>query len=204
MVKELRPALLVLVVLSVITGLIYPLAVTGIAQLTFPKQANGSLVEKDGHVVGSSLIGQNFTQPGYFWGRPSATTAADPDDATKSVAAPYNASNSAGSNLAPSAKAQADAVAERAGALKAANPDEIDPPPADLLTASASGLDPEISPTTAMWQAKRVAANRRAPLEEVRKLVAAHTKGRDLGVLGEPRVNVLELNMALDERWPLK
>lgn len=204
MLKELRPSLILLVMLTIVTGLAYPFAVTGLARIAFPFQAEGSLLERNGTVVGSALIGQSFTEPGYFWSRPSATTAPDPADPAKSVAAPYNAANSGASNLAPSAKALADAVAEREAALKAANPDETEPVPADLLTSSASGLDPHITPAAASWQVKRIAAARRVPVDELRALVARFTEGRDLGVLGEPHVNVLKLNMALDERWPMK
>jgi len=203
MLKELRPSLMLLVVLTIITGLAYPFAVTGVAKLVFPWQASGSLIEKNGQVVGSALIGQNFSKPGYFWSRPSATTTTDPNDATKSIDAPYNAANSGASNLAPSAKALADLVASREAALKAANPGQTEPVPADLLMASGSGLDPDISPQAAEWQLKRVAAARHIPEAELRKLVAAQTEGRFLGVLGEPRVNVLKLNMALDEHWPI-
>lgn len=193
MLKELKPALLMLLVLTVLTGIIYPLAVTGVAQALFPRQANGSLIEKDGKVVGSALIGQPFTGPHYFNGRPSATAPT-----------PYNAANSGASNLAPSAKALVDGVAERVASVKAANPGETGPMPADLVTTSASGLDPHISPAAAAFQIKRVANLRHAPHEEVRKLVAEHTSARTLGVLGEPAVNVLTLNLALNERWPMK
>ena len=193
MLKELKPALLMLLVLTVITGIIYPLAVTGVAQTQFPSQANGSLIEKDGKVVGSALIGQAFTGPHYFNGRPSATTPT-----------PYNAANSGASNLAPSAKALVDGVAERVEAVKVANPGEVGPIPADLVTASASGLDPHISPAAAAYQIKRVATLRHAPYDEVRKLVVEHISGRTIGVLGEPTVNVLALNLALDQRWPMK
>lgn len=202
MLRELRPALMVLVIMTILTGIAYPLAITGLAQVTFPWQANGSLVEKDGHVVGSVLIGQQFTDPAYFWSRPSATTAPDPNDATKTVAAPYNAANSGGSNLAPSAKVLVDGAQAAVETLKAAHPDQKGPVPVDLVTTSASGLDPHISPAAAMYQVKRVALARHAPMEEVQKLVAAHIEGRELGVLGEPRVNVLRLNMALDDKWP--
>lgn len=204
MLRELRPALMVLVIMTLLTGIAYPLAVTGLAQVSFPWQANGSLIEKNGHVVGSALIGQQFASPAYFWSRPSATTAPDPNDATKTVPAPYNAANSGGSNLAPSAKALVDGALAAADAVKAAHPDQKGPVPVDLVTASASGLDPHISPAAAMYQVKRVALARHAPMEEVQKLVAAHTEGRELGILGEPRVNVLKLNLALDERWPRK
>lgn len=204
MLKELKPALLTLLVLTVITGIVYPLAVTGVAQALFPRQANGSLIEKDGKVVGSALIGQPFSGPHYFHGRPSATMGPDPADPTKSVSQPYNAANSGASNLAPSAKALIDGVAERVEAVKTANPGETGPVPADLVTTSASGLDPHISPAAAAYQVKRVATQRHAPQEEVRKLVAEHTTGRTLGVLGEPAVNALTLNMALDQRWPMR
>ena len=190
--KDLRSSALLLLALTAITGLAYPAAVTAMARLAFPWQAGGSLIEKDGKVVGSELIGQAFTSAGYFWGRPSATTP------------PYNAANSGGSNLAPSAKALADAVAARKAALSDAHPDQADPVPADLLTASASGLDPHITPAAAAWQVKRVAAARGATVDELRKLVAGLTEGRELGALGEPRINVLKLNMALDERWPMQ
>ncbi len=190
--KEFRSCLALLVVLTVITGFAYPGTVTVLAHLAFPWQAHGSLIEKDGKVTGSRLIGQSFTSPGYFWGRPSAT------------AKPYDAANSAGSNLAPSAKALADTVADRKATLTEAHPGQSDPVPADLLTASASGLDPHISPAAAAWQVKRVANARHVPQDEIRALVARFTEGRELGVLGEPRVKVLDLNMALDEHWPLR
>ena len=204
MFKELRSSLTLLALLTIITGLAYPFAVTGLAGLAFPWQANGSLMEKGGRVVGSALIGQTFTGPGYFWGRPSATTTPDPGDPSKSVAAPYNAANSGASNLAPSAKALAETVAERDAMLRAAHPDEFSPVPADLLTSSASGLDPHITPAAAAWQIKRVAMARHIPMEELRQMVTDHLEGRELGVLGEPRINVLRLNLALDERWPMR
>jgi K+-transporting ATPase ATPase C chain len=203
MLKELRPALVLLVVMTVVTGIAYPLAVTGLSQAIFPWQAQGSLIEKDGRVVGAANIGQSFTGPAYFWGRPSATTAADPADPAKSVAAPYNAANSMGSNLAPTSKALADGVAGAVEAVRAAHPDQQGAVPVDLVTASASGLDPHITPAAAAYQVKRVALARRVPVEEVQKLLAANTEGRELGILGEPRVNVLRLNMALDDKWPL-
>ncbi|MCR6630557.1 MAG: potassium-transporting ATPase subunit KdpC [Magnetospirillum sp.] len=203
MLKEFRPALVLLVAMTIVTGILYPLVVTGLAQLAFPWQANGSLIEKDGHVAGSALIGQSFTGPAYFWGRPSATTGADPADPAKTVAAPYNAANSMGSNLAPTSKALAEGVAAAVEAAKAAHPDQKGPVPVDLVTASASGLDPHISPAAASYQVKRVALARRIPIEEVQKLLAAHIEGRELGILGEPRINVLNLNLALDEKWPL-
>lgn len=203
MLKELRPALVLLVIMTVLTGVVYPLAVTGLAQIAFPWQAQGSLIEKDGTVIGSALIGQSFTGPAYFWSRPSATTGADPADPTKTVAAPYNAANSMGSNLAPTSKALVDGVAAAVETVKAAHPDQKGPVPVDLVTSSASGLDPDISPAAAGWQVKRIALARHVPVEEVQKLVTAHTQGRELGILGEPRVNVLKLNLALDEKWPL-
>lgn len=203
MLKEIRPALVLLAVMTVLTGIAYPLAVTGLSQALFPWQAQGSLIEKDGRVVGAASIGQSFTGPAYFWGRPSATTAADPNDPTKTVAAPYNAANSMGSNLAPTSQALADGVAAAVDAAKAAHPDQKGPVPVDLVTASASGLDPHITPAAAAYQVKRVALARRVPVEEVQKLLAGQVEGRELGILGEPRVNVLRLNMALDAKWPL-
>jgi K+-transporting ATPase ATPase C chain len=196
MLNELRPALVLMVVLTVITGLAYPLAVTGIAQAVLPHQANGSLVERDGKVVGSALIGQVFASDRYFQGRPSATTDTDPNDATKTVPAPYNASNSGGSNLAPTAKALVDRVQADVGKLKTENPGAAIP--ADLVTTSASGLDPDISPDAALFQVPRIARVRGLPEERVRALVAQSTRNRTLGVLGERRVNVLALNLALD------
>lgn len=204
MLKELRPSLALLVAMTIITGLAYPFAITGMAAMVFPWQAHGSLVERNGHVVGSVLIGQQFNGPGYFWGRPSATTAPDPQDAAKSVAAPYNAANSGASNLAPSAKALADGIAEREAILRTAHPGESDPVPADLVTASASGLDPHITPAAATWQIKRVAMARHVPMDQIRDLVAKNLETRELGVLGEPRINLLKLNLALDERWPMR
>jgi potassium-transporting ATPase KdpC subunit len=197
MLREIRPALVVLVALTVITGLIYPLAMTGVAQLLFPRQAEGSLIERNGHVVGSALIGQNFTSDKYFHGRPSATTAPDPNDPNKTVAAPYNAANSGGSNLGPSNKALIDRVQADMEKLKQENPSM--PVPADLVTTSASGLDPDISPEAAFFQVPRVAKARNLTENQVRQLVADHVEDRFLGLLGEPRVNVLKLNLALDE-----
>jgi K+-transporting ATPase ATPase C chain len=196
MVREIRPALVVLVVLTLITGLIYPLAMTGIAVLIFPHQAQGSLVERDGKIVGSELIGQAFTGDKYFHGRPSATNTPDPKDATKTVPAPYNAANSGGSNLGPSNKALIARVTGDLDALKNGNPSE--PVPADLVTTSASGLDPHISPEAALFQVPRIAKARNLPEDRIRQLVEEHTEGRFLGVLGEPRVNALLLNLALD------
>lgn len=202
MLKEIRPALVLLVIMTVITGIAYPLAVTGLSQALFPWQAQGSLIEKDGRVIGAANIGQSFTGPAYFWGRPSATTAADPNDPTKTVAAPYNAANSMGSNLAPTSQTLADGVAAAVAAVQAAHPDQSGAVPVDLVTTSSSGLDPHLSPAAAAYQVKRVALARHVAVEEVQKLVAAQTEGRELGILGEPRVNVLKLNLALDEKWP--
>jgi len=196
MVREIRPAVVILIVLTLITGLIYPLAMTGIAVLLFPHQAQGSLVERDGKIVGSELIGQAFTGDKYFHGRPSATNTPDPNDATKTVPAPYNAANSGGSNLGPSNKALIDRVQGDIDALKKENPSE--PVPADLVTTSASGLDPHISPEAAQFQVPRIAKARNLSEDRIRQLVEEHTEGRFLGVLGEPRVNVLLLNLALD------
>src|SRR5580692_10005765 len=187
MLREIRPAIVVLVALTFITGFAYPLAMTGIAEVLFPRQAQGSLIEQDGKVVGSALIGQVFESDKYFHGRPSATTATDPNDATKTVAAPYNAENSGGSNLGPSNKALIDRVKGDMDKLKAENPSmQV---PADLVTTSASGLDPDISPEAAFFQIPRVAKARNLPPERVRQLVEDHTDGRLFGLLGEPRVN---------------
>jgi potassium-transporting ATPase KdpC subunit len=197
MLREIRPAIVVLVALTLITGLVYPLAMTGVAQVIFPYQANGSMIERDGKVVGSALIGQNFTSDKYFHGRPSATTAPDPKDPTKTIAAPNNAVNSGGSNLGPSNKALIDRVQGDIDKLKQENPSS--PVPADLVTTSASGLDPHISPEAALFQIPRIAKARNLPEERIRQLVADHTEGRLFGLLGEPRVNVLLLNLALDQ-----
>jgi len=180
----------------VITGLAYPLAMTAIAGVIFPKQAQGSLIERDGKVVGSALIGQEFKDDKYFRGRLSATTAPDPADSTKTVSAPYNAANSGGSNLGPTSKALNDRLKEDVEKLKAENP-KADVP-VDLVTTSASGLDPEISPDAALFQVPRVAKARNIPEDRVRALVNENTQGRLAGLLGEPRVNVLALNLALD------
>jgi potassium-transporting ATPase KdpC subunit len=192
MLSHFRSALVLLVVMTALTGLAYPLGVTAVARLAFPEQAAGSLIERDGRVIGSALIGQEFTAPGYFHGRPSAAGTG------------YDAANSGGSNLAPSSAKLAEAVAARVAALKAENPDETGPVPADLVTASASGLDPDISPAGAAWQVKRVAAARGVPTFDIQALVVRETQGRELGLLGEPRVNVLKLNLALDERFPMR
>jgi potassium-transporting ATPase KdpC subunit len=197
MLREIRPAIVVLVALTLICGLVYPLAMTAIAQLAFPYQAQGSLIERNGTVVGSELIGQQFDSDKYFHGRPSATTAPDPKDPTKTIPAPYNALNSGGSNLGPSNKALIDRVKGDMDKLKAENPSGT--VPADLVTTSASGLDPDISPEAALFQVPRVAKARNLPEERIRDLVADHTEGRLFGLLGEPRVNVLKLNLALDQ-----
>ncbi|MEH2471380.1 K+-transporting ATPase ATPase C chain [Nitrobacteraceae bacterium AZCC 2161] len=196
MLKEIRPAIVLLLALTAITGLGYPLAMTGVAELIFPVQAQGSLIERDGKVVGSSLIGQEFTSDEYFHGRPSATTSPDPKDATKTVPQPYNAINSMGSNLGPTSKALIDRVTEDVDKLKAENPSA--PVPVDLVTTSGSGLDPNISPEGALFQVPRVAKARKLPEDRVRQLVNEKTEGRFAGLLGEPRINVLALNLALD------
>jgi K+-transporting ATPase ATPase C chain len=196
MLREIRPAIVFIIALTLITGLAYPFAITGIAQVIFPYQAQGSLVERDGKVVGSALIGQEFTSDGYFHGRPSATTAPDPSDSTKTVPAPYNAANSGGSNLGPTNKALIERVQGDIEKLKQENPSAQVPP--DLVTTSGSGLDPHISPEAALFQVPRVAKARNLPENRVRQLVAENTSGRFAALLGEPRVNVLELNMALD------
>jgi K+-transporting ATPase ATPase C chain len=196
MLKEIRPAVVILVALTLITGLAYPLAMTGIAGVLLPSQAQGSLIERDGKVVGSALIGQEFTSERYFHGRPSATVAPDPADATKTVPAPYNAANSGGSNLGPTNQTLIDRVKEDVKKLKAENSSaEV---PIDLVTTSGGGLDPHISPAAALFQVPRVAKVRNLPEDRLRQLVAEQTEGRWLGLLGEPRVNVLALNLALD------
>ncbi len=187
MLKELKPAFVMLLGLTVLTGVAYPLLVTGIAQGLFPDAANGSLIERNGKVVGSALIGQPFSDPKYFWSRPSATAPA-----------PYNAAASSGSNQGPLNPALEEAVKARIAALKASDPSQTAPIPVDLVTASGSGLDPHISPAAAAWQAPRIALLRGLSLDTVRKLIAQHMQGRQFGVLGEGRVNVLQLNLALD------
>jgi K+-transporting ATPase ATPase C chain len=194
MLNELKRAVLMLLVLSVLTGLLYPLLVTGIAQVVFPHQANGSLIERDGKTIGSALIGQNFDDPMYFWGRPSASTDGSPENKPL----PYNAANSGGSNTGPTNPDLVKAVEERIAALRAADPGNTAPVPVDLVTASASGLDPHISPAAAECQVSRVAKARGMNPEEVRRLVTRHTEGRTLGLLGEAGVNVVELNVELD------
>jgi K+-transporting ATPase ATPase C chain len=196
MLKEIRPAILVLLLLTLITGLAYPLAMTEIAGAIFPRQAQGSLIERDGKVVGSALIGQEFKDDKYFHGRPSATTAPDPADSSKTVPAPYNAANSGASNLGPTSKALSDRLKEDVDKLKAENP--AAGVPVDLVTTSGSGLDPDISPEGALFQVPRVAKVRGMPEDKVRQLVAENTSGRLIGIFGEPRVNVLALNLAMD------
>ena len=197
MLRQIRPAILMIIVMTVITGLIYPLGMTGLAQLIFPDQANGSILKRDdGSVIGSSLIGQNFTEDKYFHGRPSATTDTDPNDPTKTVPAPYNAANSGGSNLGPTSQPLIDRVKDDAEKLKTENP--LAAIPVDLVTTSASGLDPDITPAAVEFQVPRVAKARGLPQDKVRALVDDMTQGRILGILGEKRVNVLKLNLALD------
>src|ERR1700720_4517095 len=196
MLKQIRPAIMMIVVMTAITGLAYPLGMTGLAQLLFPDQANGSLLKRDdGTVIGSSLIGQNFTDDKYFHGRPSATTDTDPNDSTKTVPAPYNAANSGGSNLGPTSQALVDRVKDDAEKLKAENSPA--PIPVDLVTTSASGLDPDITPAAAEFQVPRVAKARNLPQDKVQGLVADMTQDRFLGILCDKRVTVPKLNLAL-------
>ena len=194
--QEIRPAVVLAVVLALITGLAYPLAMTGVAPMLFPSQAAGSLIERNGTVIGSVLIGQSFTRDEYFHGRPSATTAPDPRDSAKTVEAPYNAASSSGSNLGPTNAALIERVKGEVDKLKSEN--RSDPVPIDLVTTSGSGLDPHISPAAALFQVPRVAKARNMPEERVRRIVEEHVEGRLLGLFGEPRVNVLTLNLALD------
>lgn len=200
MLKELRPALALLLLFTMLTGVIYPFVTTGIASVLFPYQARGSLIERDGKVIGSTLIGQNFTDERYFHGRPSATVAADPADPSKTIAAPYNAANTGGSNLGPTSKALIERMTSDVERLKPQNPGvQV---PTDLVTTSASGLDPHISPDGALFQVPRVAKARGLPETRVRDLVERQVEGRTFGILGEPHVNVLTLNLALDALKP--
>jgi K+-transporting ATPase ATPase C chain len=200
MLREIRPALILVVALTLITGLAYPLAITGIAEMIFPYQAQGSMMERDGKIVGSALIGQVFAGDNYFHGRPSATNKPDPNDSTKTIDEPYNAANSGGSNLGPTNKALIDRVKGDVDKLRGENPSaEV---PQDIVTTSASGLDPHISPEAALFQVPRVAKARGLPEERVRELVRAKAEGRTFGLLGEPRINVLSLNLALDALKP--
>ncbi len=196
MLREIRPAIVFVIALTLITGVAYPFAMTGLAGLLFPYQAQGSLVERDGKVIGSTLIGQEFTSDRYFHGRPSATTTPDPNDSTKTVSAPYNAGNSGGSNLGPTSKALIERIQGDLDKLKQENP--AAPVPIDLVTTSGSGLDPHISPEAALFQVPRVAKARNLPENRIRQLIAENTAGPLGGLLGEPRINVLELNLALD------
>jgi len=197
MLKEIRPAIVLVLGLTIITGLVYPLIMTGIAGVLFPYQAQGSLIEKDGKVIGSELIGQQFASDKYFHGRPSATLGPDPSDSSKTTGIPYNAANSGGSNLGPTNKALIDRVTGDVNKLKQENPSAQ--VPIDLVTTSGSGLDPHISPAAAYFQVPRVAKARNMAENAVRNLVAEHIEERTLGVVGEPHVNVLELNLALDK-----
>ena len=196
MLREIRPAIVLLLGLTLITGLAYPLAITAVAGAIFPKQAEGSLIERDGKIIGSALVGQDFISDKYFHGRPSATVAPDPNDSTKTVPAPYNAANSGGSNLGPTNKALVERVQSDVDKLKQENPSAA--VPIELVTTSGGGLDPHISPAAALFQVPRVAKARNMPEDRVRQLVDEHVEGRTLGLLGEPRVNVLALNLALD------
>ena len=197
MLNQIRPAIVFVVALTLITGLLYPLAMTGVAEAIFPYRAQGSLIEKDGKVIGSALIGQEFVDARYFHGRPSATNALDPKDSSKTVDAPYNAANSAGSNLGPTSKALAERIKGAVDTLKKENPSA--PVPVDLVTTSGSGLDPDISPEAALFQVPRVAKARNLPEARIRALVESQIEGRTFGLLGEPRVNVLKLNLVLDD-----
>jgi potassium-transporting ATPase KdpC subunit len=197
MFKEIRPAIILLIALTLLTGLAYPLAITGLAAIIFPYQSQGSLIERDGKVIGSELIGQAFASDRYFHGRPSATTGPDPADPSKTVPSPYNAANSMGSNLGPTSKVLADRMKQDVDKLKGENPNSS--VPVDLVTTSGSGLDPDISPEAAYFQVPRVAKARSLAEDRVRQLVAASIEERTLGLLGEATVNVLALNLALDK-----
>lgn len=194
--QHIRPAVMMIVCMTLLTGLAYPLAMTGVAQALFPYQANGSLIMRDNKVVGSTLIGQNFIGETYFHGRPSATTDTDPNDSTKTIPAPYNAANSGGSNLGPTSKTLLDRVTADAGKLAAENPGVT--VPMDLVTTSASGLDPDVTPAAALFQVPRIAKARNVSPATIQKLVQDRTVGRLGGLIGEPHVNVLQLNLALD------
>jgi K+-transporting ATPase ATPase C chain len=196
MLNQLRPAVVLLLAFTLLTGLAYPYAITGLAHFFFPHQAEGSLIVRDGKVVGSELIGQNFADPKYFHGRPSATTDTDPNDSTKTVSVPYKADASTGSNLGPTSQALIDRVKADTAALQAEKPGPV---PVDLVTSSASGLDPDITPAAAEFQIDRVARARGVTADKIRQIVARNTEARTFGVIGEPRVNVLELNLALDD-----
>jgi len=204
MLTQLRPALVLVALFTVLTGMAFPLGLVGVGRAVFPHQAGGSLIERDGHVIGSALLGQTFTQDRYFQGRPSATTDTDPADSTKTIPAPYNAGNSGGSNAGPTSKTLIERVTAdiaKAEPLPVPVPVPV-PVPGDAVTTSASGLDPHISPANADRQVGRVAAARAIPEAQVRSVLAAHTAGRLFGLIGEPRVDVLTLNMALDAAKP--
>ena len=196
MLRQIRPALVMMALMTIVTGLAYPLGMTGLAQLLFPRQANGSLIARNGKVIGSELIGQNFASGRYFHGRPSATSEPDPKDASKTISVPYAADNSVGSNLGPTSKALIDRVKSDAAALQAENPSV--PVPVDLVTSSGSGLDPNVTPAGALFQVPRVANARKLSDQRVRQLVERHVERRLFGLIGEPRVNVLQLNLDLD------
>jgi K+-transporting ATPase ATPase C chain len=196
MLKQIRPAIMMIIGMTIITGFAYPLGITGLAQVLFPYQANGSIIERNGKILGSALIGQSFADARYFHGRVSATTDTDPNDATKSVPSPYNAGNSSGANLGPTSKALIDRVTADAKKLQAENPST--PVPVDLVTASGSGLDPDITPAAAYFQVSRVATAWGLPADRVHQLVDKNIEGRFLGIIGEPHINVLKLNMSLD------
>lgn len=199
MLSQLRPAIVMIVLFTVLTGLLYPMAITGIAQVALKGPADGSLINRNGTIVGSALIGQNFASDGYFHGRPSATSAPDPKDSTKTVDAPYNAANSSGSNLGPTSQKLLDRVK---GDVAALGGSPTKPVPADAVTTSGSGLDPEVSPDYALMQVGRVATARKLPEDKLRSLIADHIAGRAIGLFGEPRVNVLQLNRDLDALAP--